>query len=207
MRRLRMLKEQKVWKQEAGFDRIDTAVEMDAQRFRTGLDSEPFYKKLFNPRWPHTLDEFTPKMRVDVERLRMEIVLSQPTPPPQRDSSPRRALAVDTGSDEPGTLRRSSAIGTGLEEPAVLRAETQSTERGEVFPLQAGVDVFLRVNCTCPEQEYILLQPDVGIDDNDETASSKVQAGARKEFARLPLGRQQRETASTEQSKQFDPGG
>ena len=39
MRRLRMLEEQKAWKQEAGFDYIDTATEMDAQRFRTNLVS------------------------------------------------------------------------------------------------------------------------------------------------------------------------
>ena len=50
-----------------------------------------------------------------------------------------------------------------------------------------------------------MFQPDVGVDDNDEATTSKVQPGARKEFARLPIGRQQRETASTEQSKQFDP--
>ena len=42
---------------------------------------------------------------------------------------------------------------------------------------------------------------------NQPATTSKVQAGAREEFARLPIGRQQREMASTEQSKQFDPGG
>ena len=42
---------------------------------------------------------------------------------------------------------------------------------------------------------------------NQPATTSKVQAGAREEFARLSIGRQQRETASTEQSKQFDPGG
>ena len=68
------------------------------------------------------------------------------------------------------------------------------------------MDGFLRFNCTIPEQERTMFQPDVGVDDNDET-TSKVQAGARKEFTRLPIGRQQRETASTEQSKQLDPGG
>ena len=68
MRRLQMLEEQKAWKQEAGFDRIDTAAEMDAQRFRTSLVSEPFYNKLFNPRWPHTPAEFTLEMKFDVER-------------------------------------------------------------------------------------------------------------------------------------------
>ena len=41
MRRLRILEEQKAWKQEIGFDRIETADETDAQRFRTSLVSEP----------------------------------------------------------------------------------------------------------------------------------------------------------------------
>ena len=75
-RRLRMLEEQEAWKREAAFDYIDTATEMDAQRFRTNFISEPFfYSNMFNPRWPHTSDEFTLEMRVDVERLRMKIVL------------------------------------------------------------------------------------------------------------------------------------
>ena len=69
------------------------------------------------------------------------------------------------------------------------------------------MDVFIRFNCTSPEQECILFQPDVGVDDNDEATTSKVQAGAHNEFARLPIGPQQRETASMEQRKQFDPGG
>ena len=69
------------------------------------------------------------------------------------------------------------------------------------------MDVFLRFNYTSPKQECILFQPDVGVDDNDEVTTSKVQAGARKKLARLPIRRQERETASTEQSNQFDPGG
>ena len=102
IRCLRMIEEQKAWKREAGFDYIDTAAEIDAQRSRTNLVSDfVFCSKMFNPRWPHTYDEFTLKMRVDVEGLRMEIVLSQPEPPPQCDPSPRRLPAVDTGSEEP----------------------------------------------------------------------------------------------------------
>ena len=83
MRRLRMLEEQKAWKREAGFEYIDTAAEMDAQRFRTNVVSETSYSKMSTPRWPHTPDELRLEMRVDVERLRMEIVLSQSAPPPQ----------------------------------------------------------------------------------------------------------------------------
>ena len=121
---------------------------MDAQRFCINLVSEPFYSKVFNPRWPHTPDEFTLEMRVNVERLRVEIVLSQPEPPPQCHPSPRWLPVVDTGSKEPGTPRWLPAIGTGSDEPGVSRAETQSTEREEFVSLQANVDDFLRFNCT-----------------------------------------------------------
>ena len=124
MCRLRMLEGQKTWKREAGFDRIETVAEMDSQRFRSGL-SEPFYWKLSNAGWPHTGEEYTLEMRVDVERLIMEVVLSQSAPPPQYESSPRRLPAVDMGSDEPGTPRRSPTIGTGSDEHGVSRAETQ----------------------------------------------------------------------------------
>ena len=81
MRRLLMLKEQKAWNREFGFDRIETAAEMDEKRFHTSLVSESFlYSNMFNPRRPHTPDEFTLERRVDVERLRLEITLSQSTP-------------------------------------------------------------------------------------------------------------------------------
>ena len=73
MRRLRMLEEQKVWKREADFDRIDTAAEMGAHRFHTSLVSELFYSKLCNPICPHTPDEYALEIRADVERLEMEI--------------------------------------------------------------------------------------------------------------------------------------
>ena len=119
-----MLEEQKAWTREVGFDRFETAAEMDAQRFRTSLVSQPFYSKLCSPRWPHNPDEFTLEMRFDVEQLWMEILLSQSAPWPQCDPSPRRLPAVDTGSEEPG---RSPAIGTESNEPGVSRA--QSTER------------------------------------------------------------------------------
>ena len=167
---------------------------MDPQRFRTSLGSEPLYRKLFNSRWSHIPDEFALEMRVDVERLRMEIVLSQPAPPLQYDSSPLRLPAVDMGLEEPGTPRRLPVIGTGSDEPGVSRAATQATEKEELFLHQANVEGFLRVNCTSPEQECIIFQPDVGVDDNNGTTSSKAQAATRKEFAGLPLGRQQRKT-------------
>ena len=113
MRRLRMLEERKAWKREADFDRIGTIAEMREQHFLAGSHSEPLDTKLYNPKWPHTPEEHTLEIRVDVERLWMEIVLSQSAPPPQCDSS----------------TRRSPAIGTGRDEPGVSRAENQPTER------------------------------------------------------------------------------
>ena len=38
-------------------------------------------------------------------------------------------------------------------------------EKEKIVPLQASVDGFLRFNCSSPEQECILLQSDVGVDD------------------------------------------
>ena len=207
MRRLWMLEEKKAWKREVGFDRIEITAELDAQCFRSGLP-EPLYTKLCNPRLPHTPEEDTLGMRVDVERLRMAIILSQPAPPPQCDSSPRQLPTADTGSDEPGTPRRLPATGTGSDEPGVLRAESQSTEREGTFYLQSSVDGFLRVSCTNPEQEWILHQLDVEVDEEEKTSSPE-QTAAREEFTRSSKKRQQqRMTAwTTEQSKQFDPGG
>ena len=105
MRRLLMHEQHKIWKREFGFDRNDAAAEMDEKRSRTSTSPAPypyFYRKIVIPKQPHTPDEFTLEMKMDVERRRMEDILSQPAPQPQRDPSPRRA-AVDTGSEEPGT--------------------------------------------------------------------------------------------------------
>ena len=175
----------KTWKREFGFDRIETAAETDEKRSRTSTSPvlDPFfYQNMFIPRRPHTPDEFTLEMKVDVEGLRMEIILSQPTSS-QCNLSPRRA-AVDTGSEEPGNPRRSPAIGTGSE-PGASRAETRTEE--ECFPPETSMDGFLRSNCTSTEQEYILLrQPDVGVDDKKETtAATSQQAAVREEFAIL----------------------
>ena len=59
MRRLRMLEEQKAWKREAIFDRIETITEMREHHFIAGFHSEPLYTKLYNPRWPHTPEQHT----------------------------------------------------------------------------------------------------------------------------------------------------
>ena len=133
MRRLRMLEEQKAWKREDGFDRIEITAEMDEQRLRIGFDLQPFYTKLYNPRWPHTPEGYTLEMRVDVKRLKIEILLSQPAPPPQCDSSPRRLPAVDTGSEEPGTPRRLPSV-RGPMNPEYRELEV-GQQRGKGFSL------------------------------------------------------------------------
>ena len=163
---------------------------MNARYSRSNIVSETFfYRNMFNPKRPHTPDEFTLKMRVDVERLRMETALSQPAPQPQCDPAPRRLPAADTGSEESGTLRRSPGIGSGSDEPGVSRVETP-TEKEDIFPLEISMDGFLHSNCTSPEQECILLQLDVGVDGEKETTATSQQAAVCEEFAR-PIKRQQ----------------
>ena len=110
MLHLQMLEEQKAWKQKVGFDRVKIIAQMDAQRFRTDFDSGPFHMKLYNPRSSHTPAKYTLEMRVDVERLRMETVISQPVPPPQCDLSPRRLPAVGTGLNKPGAYAESQSM-------------------------------------------------------------------------------------------------
>ena len=118
MRLLLMHEKHKVWKREFGYDRIETAVEMDEKGSRTSTSPVPnpfFDRNMVIPSHPHTPDEFTLEMKVDVEGLRIEIILSQPASS-QCDPSPRRA-AVDTGSEEPGMPQQSPAISTGSGEP------------------------------------------------------------------------------------------
>ena len=205
MRRLLVHEKCKTSKRAFGLDHIETATEMDEKRSRTSTSPVPdpsFYRNMVIPKRPHTPDEFTLEMKGGVEGLRMEIILSQPASS-QCDPSPRRA-AVDTGSEEPGEPRRSPAIGAGSETGA-SRVEPQTEE--DLFPFETSMDGFLHSNCTSTEQEYILLlQPDIGMDDNNETTSQ--QAAVREEFASPTEKRQQQGTTAwaTEQNKQFDRG-
>ena len=198
IRLLLMHEKHKVWKREFGYDRIETAAEMDEKRSRTSTSPVPnplFCRNMVIPSHPHTPDEFTLQMKVDVEGLRMEIILSQP-PSSECDPSPRRA-AVDTGSEEPGTPPQSPAISTGSG-PEASRVETQIEE--EIFSFEASTDGFLHSNCTSLDPEYILIQsreeyillqvqPEVGTDDSNNATTS--QAAAREKSARLPIGQQQ----------------
>ena len=171
MRRLLMHEKHKTWKREFGFDRHETATEMDEKRSRTGTRPVLYplsYRNMVIPRHPYTPDNFTLEMKVDVDGLRMEIILSQPASS-QCGSSPRRA-AVYTGSEEPGKSRRSPAIGTGLDGPGISRFKT-STEEKELFLLETSIGGFFNPNFTSTEEEYVLLQPDIGMGDNNETTT------------------------------------
>ena len=99
-----------------------------------------FYSNMLSPKRPHTPDEFTLELKVEVEGLRMEIILFH-SAPLQCHPLPRR-VTVGTGSKELGTPRRSPAIGTGSDEPGVSRVETSATEE-EVIPLETNMDGFL----------------------------------------------------------------
>ena len=88
-------------------------------------------------------------------------------------------------------------------------------EEGEIFPFETSMDGFLRLNCTSTEQECILLQSDVGVNDNkvqpevgmdDSNDATTQQAAVREEFV-SPTEKRQGTTAwATEQHKQFDRG-
>ena len=196
MRSLLMHERHKVWKREFGFDRIQMATDMDEKRSRMSTSPVPnpfFYRNMVIPDHPHTPEEFSLQMKVDVEGLRMEVILSQP-PSSECDTLPRRA-AVDTGSEEPGTPPQPPAISRG-----------SGPEDCFFFSFEANRDMFLRSNYTSPEEEYILMQvqPDE-IDDSKNATTS--QNTTREESARLLIGQQQRMAAwSTDRSKQFDRG-
>ena len=84
MRSLLMHERHKVWKREFSYDRIETAAEMDEKRSRSSTSpvSNPFfYRNMVIPEHPHTSEEFNLQMKVDVEGLRMEIILSPPLKP------------------------------------------------------------------------------------------------------------------------------
>ena len=207
MRCLLMHEKHKACKREFGFDRIETAAEMDEKRSRTSTSPVPntfFYRNMVISSHPHTPDEFTLEMKVDVEGLRVEIILSQPASS-ECDPSSQRA-AISTGSGEPGTPPQSPAISTGS--PGASQAETQIEE--EIFSFEASMDGFLNQNFTSMEKESALLHhQDVGVDDDEkETTTTTQQAAVRKEFVSPAEKQQQRGTTAwaTKQHKLFDRG-
>ena len=70
------------------------------------------------------------------------------------------------------------------------------------------MDVSLNVRYTSPGQECDCLEPSVGVDDEENTATFQ-QTAAREVFARPSNERQQQRTTelTNKESRQFDPGG
>ena len=137
-------------------------------------------------------------MKVDVEGLRMEIVLSQPSSS-ECDTSPQRA-AVDTGSEEPGTPTQSPAISKGSG-PEAQQAETQM--HGGIFPFEASTDGLLDKNVTSTKQEEpaLLCQPDVGVDDEEKEATTTIKpADVRKFVSTTGASRTRRSSRSSTQA-------
>ena len=56
------------------------------RRIHTGFDSVHFYTGSYNSRWPHSPEEYTLRMSVDVEKLKLEKIFSQPAISLQCDS-------------------------------------------------------------------------------------------------------------------------
>ena len=75
-----MLEKQAAWKRWGGFDRIEIIAEMHEEilrRLHAGFDPEPFYTGFYNPRRPRTPEEFSLDLKVEMESLRMELLLSK----------------------------------------------------------------------------------------------------------------------------------
>ena len=67
--------------QEKTLRRLHT--DFDPQTFHTRLYNPRWFTRLYNPRWLPTPEEFILDLNVEVESLRMELLLSQPLPPAQ----------------------------------------------------------------------------------------------------------------------------
>ena len=85
----------------------------------------------------------------------------------------------------------------------------------EIFPFETSMDGFLRSNFKSMEQECILLQSNVGVNDNrvqpevgmdDNNDATTQQAAVREEFVSPTEKRQGAIAWATEQHKLFDRG-
>ena len=94
----------------------------------------------------------------------------------------------------------------GSDRPGISRFETSTESNRGLFLLKASIDGFFNSNFTSTEEEYVLLQPDIGMNDNNETTIQ--QAATREEFASLTKKRQQQVMGvwSTDKNRQFDRG-
>ena len=146
-------------------------------------------KMTLNTKYQLPVQRPAPKTSVQPDGVIGEHRAGENSPSSECDPSPRRA-AVDTGSEELGTPQQSPAISTGSG-PGASRAKTQIMEEEEIFPFETSMDGFLCSTCTSTEQEYILLesnvgvndnrvQPEVGMDDNNDATTQE--AAVREEF-------------------------
>ena len=172
-------------------------------------------KMILNTKYQLPVQHPAPETSVQPDGVIGEHRAEENNPSSECDPSLRRA-AVNTGSAELGTPLQSPAISTGSG-PGASRAETQIMEEEEIFPFETSLDGFLRSNCTSTEQECILLQSDVGVNDNkvqsevgmdDSNDATSQQAAVREEFVSPTEKRKQQGTTAwaTEQHKQFDRG-
>ena len=162
-----------------------------------------FLQMILNTKYQPPVQRPAPETPVQPDDVIGEHRGGENSPSSECDPSTRRAV-VDTGLEAPGTSPQSPAIGTGSEEPGASRA-----------PFEISMDGFLRSNFTSMEQEYILLQSNVGVNDNrvqpevgmdDNNNATTQQAAVRVEFV-SPMEKRQGTTAwATEQNKQFDRG-
>ena len=116
MRSVRMLEQRATWMRENGFDRIEVKADRHEETLRhmhAGFDPQPFYARLHSPRRPPTPEEFTLDMIVEVESLRLELLLSQPllpqllprqspAQPPQQQPCSVCRMRTDSGKMERG---------------------------------------------------------------------------------------------------------
>ena len=167
---------------------------------------------ILNTKYQLPVQRPAPETSVQPDGMIGEHRAGENSPSSECDASPRRA-AVDTGSEETGTPQQSPAISTGSG-PRASRAETQIMEE-EIFPFETSMDGFLRSNFTSMEQECILLQSNVGVNDNrvqpevgmdDNNDATTLQAAVREEFVSPTEKRQGTTTWATEQHKLFDRG-
>ena len=96
-------------------------------------------KMILRTNYPLTVRRQAPETSVQPDDVIGEHQAGKNSPSSQCDLSPRWG-AVDTGSEEPGTLPRSPAIGTGSG-PGLSQPETQMDEE-EIFPFETSMDVF-----------------------------------------------------------------
>ena len=124
-------------------------------------------------------------MQIEVERLRLEILFSQPLPP--------QLLQQQSPAQLP-------------QQPCYVSRMTRDTGKMERGSQQTTVDDFLHTDCTRISKQGgdFSFQADVGV--NPEITTS--QDTARQEFSRLLMSRQHIGViaSSSEQNKQFDRG-